>query len=80
MFKMPEKVTVRKYTAKSGKTQFKASLRLIKGIENDSEGFCLACGGTQSCVEPDAVRYECEACGEAKVYGPEYLVLLNLVF
>lgn len=34
-------------------------------------GFCRACGADAYGVEPDARRYECEACGELRVYGAE---------
>lgn len=37
----------------------------------DNPGFCLACGFEAEGVEPDARRYECESCGERKVYGAE---------
>jgi hypothetical protein len=47
-------------------------------VENN-QGFCLACGETQDGVEPDARKYECESCGESKVYGVEELVLMGLV-
>jgi hypothetical protein len=36
----------------------------------------LACGAEAEGVEPDARRYECECCGEPKVYGAEELVLM----
>lgn len=41
----------------------------------DDPGFCLACGAEASGVEPDARRYECEACGERQVYGVEELLI-----
>lgn len=34
-------------------------------------GVCLACGHEQDGCEPDAREYECESCGENKVYGAE---------
>ena len=40
----------------------------------DNPGFCLACGTDIEGVEPDARRYECEACGERSVYGAEELL------
>ena len=39
-------------------------------------GFCTACGEQADEVEPDAREYECESCGECKVYGAEELVLM----
>lgn len=38
-------------------------------------GVCVACGADCCPVEPDARRYECEACGERTVYGAEELLL-----
>ena len=50
---------------------------IIEAVEaDDSLGFCLACGEEASGVEPDARRYECEACGAARVYGAEELLLM----
>ena len=40
----------------------------------DNPGFCIACGAEVEGVEPDARRYECECCGERKVYGAEELL------
>jgi hypothetical protein len=42
----------------------------------DSPGFCIACGGEAEGIEPDARRYECEACGEHGVYGAEELLMM----
>jgi hypothetical protein len=44
-------------------------------ITLDNPGFCLACGAEADGVEPDACAYECEACGEAQVYGCEELMM-----
>ena len=41
----------------------------------DNPGFCLACGCENEGCEPDARGYECEACGEHKVYGAEELMM-----
>jgi ferredoxin len=42
-------------------------------------GFCIACGACRDGCEPDAREYECEECGEHKVYGAEELLLMGLV-
>jgi hypothetical protein len=42
----------------------------------DDPGFCVACGNEQGGCEPDARRYECEACGERKVYGAQELLFM----
>jgi hypothetical protein len=44
----------------------------------DNPGFCIACGAEAESVEPDACEYECEECGEPKVYGAEELLLMLL--
>ena len=41
-------------------------------------GFCTACGAEIYGVEPDARGYECDECGENKVYGAEECVLMGL--
>jgi hypothetical protein len=43
----------------------------------DNPGFCLACGEEQEGCEPDAREYECECCGEAKVYGAQEILLMG---
>ena len=43
--------------------------------EDDSTGFCVACGADAYSVEPDARMYKCEECGERAVYGAEELIL-----
>jgi hypothetical protein len=42
---------------------------------DDGTGFCVACGEEAWGVEPDARGYECENCGEPKVYGAEEILL-----
>jgi len=39
-------------------------------------GFCIACGAEAYGVEPDARKYECDECGENKVYGAMELLLM----
>lgn len=41
----------------------------------DNPGFCLACGFENDECEPDARRYECQSCGERRVYGAEGLLI-----
>lgn len=40
-------------------------------------GVCLACGEVAEGVEPDAREYECESCGERKVFGLEEALLMG---
>jgi len=45
----------------------------------DNVGFCCACGAEHYGCEPDARRYECEACGKREVYGFEECLLMGKV-
>lgn len=45
--------------------------------DDDNDGFCLDCGAQQGGCEPDARKYECECCGEFKVYGAQELALMG---
>ena len=47
----------------------------IEEAADEQVGFCLACGATKDCCEPDARHYQCDECGEHKVFGAEELVL-----
>jgi hypothetical protein len=67
------------YKSKAGRMLFKPTLALVMEMEDDNQGFCLACGEVQDGCEPDAVRYTCECCGENKVYGVIELALVGLV-
>lgn len=42
----------------------------------DNPGFCLACGNEQEGCEPDARKYECEACGQKQVYGAQEILFM----
>lgn len=44
----------------------------------DNPGFCLECGNEAEGVEPDAREYECEACGEHRVFGAEELLFMDV--
>jgi len=46
-----------------------------RAMDLDDPGFCVCCGAEADGVEPDARRYECEACGEKGVYGAEELFM-----
>jgi predicted RNA-binding Zn-ribbon protein involved in translation (DUF1610 family) len=53
--------------------------QVIAAIEaDDNLGFCIACGAEAYCVEPDAREYECESCGEHKVYGAEECLIMGV--
>ena len=48
-------------------------------VNSSEEGFCLGCGSTQGCVEPDARRDRCESCEEHLVFGFQELLLMGLL-
>ena len=49
-------------------------------VMEHSMGVCLACWSVVSGgVEPDAKEYECETCGEHKVYGLEEALLMGKI-
>ena len=49
--------------------------QIIDAVErDDGTGFCIACGAEAMYCEPDARNYECESCGEFKVYGAQELL------
>jgi predicted RNA-binding Zn-ribbon protein involved in translation (DUF1610 family) len=51
--------------------------QVMEAVEaGDNAGFCIACGAETDGVEPDARNYECEDCGEHKVFGAEELLLM----
>ena len=50
--------------------------QLIEAVEDGNIGFCLACSAENYGVEPDARKYTCEECGEARVYGAEELLMM----
>ena len=49
--------------------------QILRAVEDDYMGICIACGNEQEGVEPDARGYECESCGKNKVYGAEELLM-----
>ncbi len=48
-------------------------------IQEGTLGACLACGEQAYGVEPDAREYECDSCGEKKVYGLEEILMMGLI-
>lgn len=51
--------------------------RILAAVQaDDNRGFCTNCGAEAYGVEPDAREYECESCGEPKVYGAEELLIM----
>lgn len=55
----------------------KFSLEQIEeGMEN-YWGYCINCGESRECTEPDATEYPCEDCGTNTVYGAEELLIMG---
>jgi len=48
-------------------------------MDNESVGFCIACGEQAYGCEPDARGYACESCEKNKVYGLAELLLAGRV-
>lgn len=61
------------------KRKFELSEESYVAMNEDSGGFCRACGDEAYGVEPDARAYECESCGESEVYGVEELLVMGEV-
>ena len=51
------------------------SLAEMHDLDSQYGGMCLSCGEVGYGVEPDAIGYKCEMCGENKVCGLEVAVL-----
>jgi predicted RNA-binding Zn-ribbon protein involved in translation (DUF1610 family) len=57
-------------------------VKIIENLLKDSAnleknlGVCLSCGHTMDNIEPDAMEYECEHCGEESVSGLEEISLM----
>lgn len=66
---------------KRGQTRYKFELTEQEYVAHseDNGGFCIACGDEAYGVEPDARGYECEGCGEPKVYGAEELMMMGFI-
>lgn len=54
------------------------SLQRVQEADDSCCGFCISCHHEQAGVEPDGEKYQCEECGERRVYGPSEIVLRGL--
>ena len=61
------------------KQVFTCSISEFRDHVDSYEGICLSCGEWTDSVEPDAEGYECAYCGEFKVMGAEYALLMGHV-
>ena len=57
------------------RSTIKATLEQVQQLDEDMAGLCTACGHEQGGCEPDARKYECEACGANQVYGADELMM-----
>lgn len=73
-------IRTKPYTTKNGIVQIKPSFELLEELDENQQGFCLACGEIQDEVEPDARRYVCDCCDAPKVFGATELALMGLAF
>lgn len=50
----------------------------MNDYSDGDNGICLSCREIQyGCCEPDACEYECENCGEHRVYGLEEAMIMG---
>lgn len=70
---------MKQYRSKSGRQLWKPSFDELEALDWEGLGFCLACGCEQP-AEPDATQYECDSCGERKVYGAQELIVAGLYY
>jgi hypothetical protein len=55
--------------AKKPKVKIDHNRLMQMAMDDNCEGFCLACGAENFGIESDGGKGECEICGEHKVYG-----------
>lgn len=55
------------------------TLEELQEADENSGGYCIACGSYHSGIEPDARSYRCEDCEEHAVYGAMEIILLGHV-
>ena len=55
------------------------SLEEFEEAQESMQGFCIECGATRDCCEPDARNYDCEECGQNTVFGAEECLIMGLV-
>jgi hypothetical protein len=56
------------------------TLEQYQAYGDDYAGFCVECGTfADDGIEPDAREYECDVCGERKVFGLQELLIMGLV-
>ena len=48
-------------------------------LRDEYSGICLNCEEYADGVEPDARNYECESCGESKVFGIEEALMMGRI-
>lgn len=70
-------------TIRSNKTNkiigFKMNEETFESMRDDYMGLCFSCGHDAHNIEPDARGYECEVCGENKVFGVEEILIMGRI-
>lgn len=59
------------------KKKFVVTQEEYESLSESYQGICLECGEVRDNCEPDAEKYECESCGELKVYGAEQMLIMG---
>lgn len=62
-----------------GLTRYKFTLEEIEEASENQQGFCIACGEARDSCEPDARHYDCDNCGQYKVFGVDELAIMGYV-
>jgi hypothetical protein len=57
----------------------KMTTQRYERLDSANDGICIKCGAENSCVEPDAENYECEACEEDAVFGMQQALICGHV-
>lgn len=55
------------------------TIRQLEKADENSDGYCLACGKKHHGIESDARKYTCESCKNPLVYGAGEIALMGLV-
>ena len=63
----------------SDSCKLRFTLRQIQQAKEENLGYCTVCGASRKYCESTAEDYPCDACGELAVYGPDWLLMADLV-
>jgi Zn finger protein HypA/HybF involved in hydrogenase expression len=60
------------------RANFLPTIEELRELDEENLGFCINCGDTSTCVEPDAHAYLCPVCNKRALYGAAELALMGL--